>query len=258
MRSRTSTTPRSTSSSNRSLKKRDVNEIVSTLVETYGAPAVSLVLDSFKELGFHFATEAGITISKNDVVAPPDKEEILERYETETEEIMGQYDEGYITAEERKEAVTSRWDSRDRGGRAGDGGQPRRAEPDLHDGQLGRPRLVQADPPARRNARPDGESEGRDHRAADQGQLHGGPLGARVLHLDARRPEGARRHGAPHRGLGLPDPAPGRRRAGRDRPDRRLQDQGPHRDAALPRRRRAQPQPDRPDGREEVHDQARP
>jgi len=96
---------------NRSLKKRDVNEIVSDLVEAYGAPAVSLVLDSFKELGFHFATEAGITISKNDVVAPPDKEEILERYETETEEIANQYDEGYITAEERKEAVTARWDS---------------------------------------------------------------------------------------------------------------------------------------------------
>ena len=95
---------------NRSLKKRDVNEIVSELVEAYGAPAVSLVLDSFKELGFHFATEAGITISKNDVVAPPDKEEILERYESETEEIMSQYDDGYITAEERKEAVTSRWD----------------------------------------------------------------------------------------------------------------------------------------------------
>jgi DNA-directed RNA polymerase subunit beta' len=96
---------------NRSLKKRDVNEIVGDLVESYGAPAVSLVLDSFKELGFHFATEAGITISKNDVVAPPNKEEILERYESETEEIMSHYDEGYITAEERREAVTSRWDS---------------------------------------------------------------------------------------------------------------------------------------------------
>jgi DNA-directed RNA polymerase subunit beta' len=95
---------------NRSLKKRDVNEIVSELVESYGAPAVSLVLDSFKELGFHFATEAGITISKNDVVAPPDKEEILERYEKQSEEIMGQYDDGYITAEERKEAITGQWD----------------------------------------------------------------------------------------------------------------------------------------------------
>ena len=68
------------------------------------------MLDSFKELGFHFATQAGITISKNDVVAPPDKEEILDRYEKQSEEVMSQYDEGYITAEERKEAVTGQWD----------------------------------------------------------------------------------------------------------------------------------------------------
>jgi len=95
---------------NFSLKKKQVNQIVSDLVETYGAAAVALVLDSFKELGFHFATQAGITISKNDVVAPPDKEEILERYEKQSEEVMSQYDEGYITAEERKEAVTGQWD----------------------------------------------------------------------------------------------------------------------------------------------------
>ncbi len=94
---------------NRSLKKRDVNEIVSRLVEAYGAPAVALVLDSFKELGFHFASQAGITISKNDVVAPGDKDEILERYEGRSDDVMGQYDEGYITAEERKESVTRLW-----------------------------------------------------------------------------------------------------------------------------------------------------
>src|SRR3712207_8934959 len=46
------------------------------------------------------------------------------------------------------------------------------ALPILHDGQLGRPRVVQADPPARRHARPHGQPEGRDHRAADQVQLH--------------------------------------------------------------------------------------
>jgi DNA-directed RNA polymerase subunit beta' len=95
---------------NRSLKKRDVNETVTELVETYGAPAISQVLDAFKELGFHYATQAGITISKNDIVSPPNKDEILERYEKEADEVYTQYDEGYITAEERHEAVTSRWD----------------------------------------------------------------------------------------------------------------------------------------------------
>jgi DNA-directed RNA polymerase subunit beta' len=95
---------------NRSLKKRDVNQIVSDMVERYGAPAIARALDAFKELGFHFASQAGITISKNDIISPPDKEEILDRYEEQAQEIQGQYDEGYINAEERKEAVTERWD----------------------------------------------------------------------------------------------------------------------------------------------------
>ena len=94
---------------NHSLKKRDVNEMVSNLVETYGAPPVSQVLDAFKDLGFHYATQAGITVSKNNVVSPPEKAEILERYEKETEAIQSQYDDGYITAEERHEAVTAHW-----------------------------------------------------------------------------------------------------------------------------------------------------
>jgi DNA-directed RNA polymerase subunit beta' len=95
---------------NRSLKKKDVNEMVSDLVETYGAAAIAQVLDAFKDLGFHYATQAGITISKNDIVSPPNKEEILDRYEEQAQEIQGQYEEGYITAEERKDSVTERWD----------------------------------------------------------------------------------------------------------------------------------------------------
>jgi DNA-directed RNA polymerase subunit beta' len=94
---------------NQALKKRDVNEMVSDLVEAYGAPAVSLVLDAFKDLGFHYASQAGITVAKNNVVSPPSKAEILDRYEKQTAAIQGQYDDGYITAEERHEAVTAHW-----------------------------------------------------------------------------------------------------------------------------------------------------
>ena len=83
--------------------------MVSDLVEAYGAPAVSQVLDAFKDLGFHYASQAGITVSKNNVVSPPEKAEILDRYEKQTAAIQGQYDDGYITAEERHEAVTAHW-----------------------------------------------------------------------------------------------------------------------------------------------------
>jgi DNA-directed RNA polymerase subunit beta' len=94
---------------NHPMKKKDVNAMVSSLVVAYGAPPVSQVLDAFKDLGFHYASQAGITVSKNNVVSPPEKAEILERYEKETEAIQGQYDDGYITAEERHEAVTAHW-----------------------------------------------------------------------------------------------------------------------------------------------------
>jgi DNA-directed RNA polymerase subunit beta' len=94
---------------NRSMKKRDTTVFVDDLVQNYGAPTIAEVLDAFKELGFRYATQAGITISKNDVVVPPTKADILGRYEGEVAEIQDQYDMGLITEEERKDAVVERW-----------------------------------------------------------------------------------------------------------------------------------------------------
>ena len=65
------------------MKKRDTTRLIDMLVQRYGATTISLVLDAFKELGFKYATQAGITISKNDVVVPPNKQEILGRYEAQ-------------------------------------------------------------------------------------------------------------------------------------------------------------------------------
>ena len=62
---------------NKALRKRDTTAFVDQLVQTFGASAIAQVLDAFKDLGFRFATQAGITISKNDVVVPPAKQEIL-------------------------------------------------------------------------------------------------------------------------------------------------------------------------------------
>ena len=83
--------------------------VIEGLVEQHGPHATAQVLDAFKELGFHFASQAGITVSKNDVVIPPNKEEILERIESEVAEILDQYDMGLISQEERKEAVVDKW-----------------------------------------------------------------------------------------------------------------------------------------------------
>ncbi|HEY4281206.1 MAG TPA: DNA-directed RNA polymerase subunit beta' [Conexibacter sp.] len=96
---------------NRSMKKRDTTQFVDDLVQAYGAATISQVLDAFKDLGFRYSTLAGITVSKNDVVIPPDKQEILAKYEGEVVEVQDQYDMGLITEEERKDAVVERWNA---------------------------------------------------------------------------------------------------------------------------------------------------
>ncbi len=96
---------------NQSMKKRDTTRLIDLLVQSYGATTISLVLDAFKDLGFKYATQAGITISKNDVVVPPEKQSILDRYDKLVGDITSQYDDGLITQEERHEAVVEQWNA---------------------------------------------------------------------------------------------------------------------------------------------------
>ena len=71
--------------------------------------AVATVLDTIKTLAFRYATQAGITVSKNDIVIPPDKEEILVGYEAEVAKLEGEYQRGLMTEEERHERIVAVW-----------------------------------------------------------------------------------------------------------------------------------------------------
>ncbi len=95
---------------NRSMKKKDTTKLVDDLVQEYGASSISQVLDAFKDIGFHYATQAGVTISKNDVQIPPSKAEILARYDKQLAIIEAQYADGEMGQEERHEAVTKLWE----------------------------------------------------------------------------------------------------------------------------------------------------
>ncbi|MBD0348932.1 MAG: DNA-directed RNA polymerase subunit beta', partial [Thermoleophilia bacterium] len=94
---------------NRTLTKREMDDFISSLAYRHGAPVLAGVLDRIKSLGFKYATEAGITISKNDIVVPPEKEHILAEYEQRVERVEQQYERGLITDEERHEIITTIW-----------------------------------------------------------------------------------------------------------------------------------------------------
>ena len=222
---RSSVTRRAHTFINRTLSKRGSTPSSAGFVDRYGAHAIASVLDTIQGLAFRYATKAGITISKNDIVIPPRKEEILSGYETRCRGCRGAvrartHHRGRAPRVDRR-----RLDGGDRRGRRRDAGEPERAELDLHDGQLGSTRIVQADPPARRHARSHGESEGRDHERPIKANFMEGlsVLEYFISTHGARKGLAARLSARPTR---LPYAAARRRLAGRDHPRGRLRDRG--------------------------------
>ncbi len=94
---------------NKTLTKRELDAFIGDLVEHYGPNTIASALDVIKSLTFRFATRAGITISKNDIVIPDDKEEILVRYEGEVAKVGREYDRGLMTEDERDERIVAIW-----------------------------------------------------------------------------------------------------------------------------------------------------
>src|SRR6186997_1637569 len=94
---------------NRTLSKKEMDGFISELADRFGAHVIAGVLDKIKSLGFHYATKAGITISKNDIVIPQSKEEILAGYEERVSNVEQLYERGLITEEERHEQNVNLW-----------------------------------------------------------------------------------------------------------------------------------------------------
>jgi DNA-directed RNA polymerase subunit beta' len=94
---------------NRTLSKKEMDTFISDLADRFGAHVIAGVLDKIKALGFHYATKAGITISKNDIVIPQSKEEILAGYEERVANVEQLYERGLITEEERHEQIVNLW-----------------------------------------------------------------------------------------------------------------------------------------------------
>jgi DNA-directed RNA polymerase subunit beta' len=91
------------------VKKAQLGEIVNDLAERYPKVQVAATLDALKERGFHWATRAGVTIAISDVVTPPEKQEILARYEEMAEKVQKQYERGVITDDERRQELIEIW-----------------------------------------------------------------------------------------------------------------------------------------------------
>jgi DNA-directed RNA polymerase subunit beta' len=95
---------------NRNLPKKALTALITDLVGRYGATKVARILDVFKDVGFRYATRAAVTVSKNDVVIPEKKKaEILAKHEGLVAGVVGEYQRGFLTEEERRRKIEEIW-----------------------------------------------------------------------------------------------------------------------------------------------------
>jgi DNA-directed RNA polymerase subunit beta' len=86
-----------------------VGSVVERLAADYPRAVVAASLDNLKDICFRFATQAGVTMSVDDVAVPPSKAEILDRYEKEAEKAETQFKRGIITDDERRQKEIEIW-----------------------------------------------------------------------------------------------------------------------------------------------------
>jgi DNA-directed RNA polymerase subunit beta' len=94
---------------NELVEKQRLGQLVNDLAEKYPKVEVAAALDALKEAGFHWATRSGVTISFSDVIAPPDKQEILDRYEIRADKVQELFDEGKLDERGRRQELIDIW-----------------------------------------------------------------------------------------------------------------------------------------------------
>src|SRR5213078_4910435 len=94
---------------NHSVLKPDVARLVDEVVHRYDRAQVEQVLDELKNLGFHYATRAGVTIGIQDVTTPEAKAAILDEHEKRAQKVEQQYRKGIITDDERRQELIEIW-----------------------------------------------------------------------------------------------------------------------------------------------------
>ncbi len=94
---------------NQAFNKKALAALVGDVHQRYGATGCMQFLDRLKQLGFHHATEAGITIGIDDILIPDAKKEIIAAAQRRVDEIVSQHRKGIITNRERYNKVIDLW-----------------------------------------------------------------------------------------------------------------------------------------------------
>jgi DNA-directed RNA polymerase subunit beta' len=94
---------------NRILDKNQLKKLMVWAFINHGTARTSAMADELKDLGFHYATKAGVSISVDDLQVPPVKRQMLDEAEQEINKTELRYSRGEITEVERFQKVIDTW-----------------------------------------------------------------------------------------------------------------------------------------------------
>jgi DNA-directed RNA polymerase subunit beta' len=91
------------------LTKKSLRDIIGQILKRTGIARAAAFLDDIKELGFSMAFKGGLSFNLNDVKIPVEKEKLVAIAHKEVEEVMSNYNMGFITNNERYNQIIDIW-----------------------------------------------------------------------------------------------------------------------------------------------------
>lgn len=96
---------------NKVIDKKELKKLMAWAFSNYGTGRASFMADKIKDLGFHYATKAGLSLSVEDLRVPPIKRDLLLQANDEIQQTEQLYERGEITTIERFQKVIDTWNN---------------------------------------------------------------------------------------------------------------------------------------------------
>jgi len=94
---------------NELLSKKSLRDIIGNVIEVCGVARTTQFLDDIKDLGYYMAFKGSLSFNLADVIIPPEKEILVKEGNAEVEEILNNYNMGFITFNERYNQIIDTW-----------------------------------------------------------------------------------------------------------------------------------------------------
>lgn len=91
------------------ISKKSLREIIGDVIKKCGVARTADFLDGIKDLGYRMAFKGGLSFNLDDIIIPVEKEVLVQRGYDEVEQVISNYNMGFITNNERYNQVIDIW-----------------------------------------------------------------------------------------------------------------------------------------------------